>query len=275
MKIYEKLQSAVKKNNSLVCVGLDPDIPRIPAFLRKDGENSLFEFNRAIIDATADLVCAFKPNAAFYEAYGVDGIWQLRMTTMYIKQQYPDIVIILDAKRGDIGSTNEGYVRFAYDYLGVDAITLHPYLGKEALTPFLKREDKASIILCRTSNPGAGEFQDMAVDGEPLYRKVARSVLSWNTQNNCMLVTGATYPTELSEIRDIVGDMPFLVPGIGAQGGDLQAVMKKGLDSHNAGLMISASRSILYASAERTFATAARDEASKLRDAINAGRAVE
>ncbi|MEN9328334.1 MAG: orotidine-5-phosphate decarboxylase [Candidatus Parcubacteria bacterium] len=275
MNIYEKLQNSVKKNNSLVCVGLDPDVTKIPQFLRQDGDNALFEFNKAIIDTTANMVCAFKPNSAFYEAYGVDGIWQLRMTTMYIKQQYPDIVIILDAKRGDIGSTNEGYVRFAYDYLGVDAITLQPYLGKESLKPFLEREDKAAIILCRTSNPGAGEFQDLMTDGEALYKKVAKSVVAWNTHNNCMLVTGATYPQELADIRSIVGDMPFLVPGVGAQGGDINKIMKSGLDSHKTGLIINSSRGVIYASDGEDFADAAKREVITLRDEINKYRTVK
>lgn len=275
MNIYEKLQNSVKKNNSLVCVGLDPDVTKIPQFLRQDGDNALFEFNKAIIDTTANMVCAFKPNSAFYEAYGVDGIWQLRMTTMYLKEQYPDIVIILDAKRGDIGSTNEGYVRFAYDYLGVDAITLQPYLGKESLKPFLEREDKAAIILCRTSNPGAGEFQDLKTDGESLYKKIAKNVVAWNTHNNCMLVTGATYPQELAEIRSIVGDMPLLVPGVGAQGGDINKIMKSGLDSHKSGLIINSSRGVIYASDGEDFADAAKREVITLRDEINKYRTVK
>ncbi len=269
MTPLEKLNSITEKNNSLLCIGLDSDVNKIPKHLRGDGENSIFEFNRAIIDATHDLVCAYKPNTAFYEASGVDGIWQLRQTMMYLRQQYPDIYIILDAKRADIGSTNNGYVRFAFDFMGADAVTLHPYLGSEALKPFLDREDKTSIILCRTSNPGSGEFQDLKIDGKELYKHVAEKVTSWNTKNNLMMVVGATYPDEIAEVRKIAGDMTLLVPGIGAQGGDVEKTVKAGLNSKKAGLIISASRSVIFASEGVDFAEKARSEAMKLRDEIN------
>lgn len=240
-------QQKLAASNSLLCVGLDY------------GE---FAFNKNIIDLTHDLVCAYKPNSAFFESKGAAGIEELKKTCDYIKQNFPEIVIILDAKRADIGNTNNGYVDFAFEYLGVDAITLHPYLGKEALEPFLKREDKGIIILCRTSNPGAGEFQDLMVDGKPLYQKVAQQVLSWNINSNCLLVVGATYPEELGEVRKITGDMTFLVPGIGAQGGDLEKTMKMGLNSQKKGLIINSSRGII-------FAENPREEAMKLRDQIN------
>lgn len=269
MQIQDKFDQIIEKNNSLVCVGLDSDFSKLPKHL-KDSENSQFEFNKAIIDATHDLVCAYKPNSAFYEALGSKGIEQLKMTCDYIKEAYPEIPIILDAKRADIGNTNEGYVTYAYEHLGVDAITLHPYLGSEAIKPFLDREDKAAIILCRTSNPGAGEFQDLVSDGQKLYQIVAKKVVNeWNKNNNCFLVVGATYPGELAEVRKIAGDMTFLVPGIGAQGGDVEQTVKAGLNSKKAGMIINSSRGIIFASTGEDFAEKAREETVKLRDEIN------
>lgn len=246
---YQKLDKIVAKNNSLVCVGLDSDINKI--------STSQFAFNKTIIDVTHDLVCAYKPNSAFYEAAGTDGIAELKKTCDYLREKYPNIILILDAKRGDIGSSNEGYVRYAFDWLGVDAITLHPYLGKEALKPFLDRKEKGSIILCRTSNPGAGEFQD------DMYKIVSEHVAKeWNYNGNCALVVGATYPDELSIVRRIVGDMPILVPGIGAQGGDIEKTMRAGLNSKKLGLIINSSRGIIFAESPRA-------ETQKLRDKIN------
>ncbi len=219
-----------------------------------------FSFNKKIIDETFDLVCAYKPNSAFYEARGAAGIMDLKKTFSYIRQKYPHIVTILDAKRADIGHTNKGYVTYIFDYLGADAVTLHPYLGREALEPFLDRKEKGSIILCRTSNPGAGEFQD------DLYQKVATHVAKyWNANKNCALVVGATYPEELRIVRRIVKNMPLLIPGIGAQGGDLEKTVKAGVDSRGFGAIINASRSII-------FAKNPREEAQKLKDQINAFR---
>lgn len=269
MDFITKLHSAWTSNNSLLCVGLDPELSKLPKYLQS-AANPLFEFNKAIIDATADLVCAFKPNSAFYEALGPDGISQLKQTSDYIHEHYPNIPIILDAKRADIGNTNNGYVDFIYDYLNMDAVTLHPYLGREALEPFLSRADKGAIILCRTSNPGAAEFQDLQVDNHPLYEYVAKTIaISWNANKNCLLVVGATYPDEMKAIRNLVGDLAFLVPGIGAQGGDIRAVMQVGTDSQKQGMIISSSRGVIYASAGDDFASAARAEAVKLRDEIN------
>lgn len=265
----QKVRTAMTKNNSLVCIGLDTDYDKLPDHIKSE-PGALFKFNKAIIDATADLVCAYKPNSAFYEALGQDGIRQLKQTADYLHQTYPAIPIILDSKRADIGNTNNGYVDSTFNYLGMDAVTLHPYLGKEALEPFLSRSDKGSIVLCRTSNPGAGEFQDLIVDGHPLYEHVAKAVFaSWNANNNCMLVVGATYPDEMKQIRSIVGDMLFLVPGIGAQGGDIEAVMAAGVDSHNQGMMISSSRGIIFASNGTDFAEAAREQALLLKNKIN------
>lgn len=268
MKFAEKLQRAVTEHASLVCIGLDSDTARLPVGV------SQLDFNKAIIDATHDVVAAYKPNTAFYEAEGAEGIAVLKATCEYIRQVAPDVLILLDAKRADIGNTNNGYVRFAVDYLGVDAITLHPYLGSEALGPFLTLPDIGLIVLCRTSNPGSGELQDLLVDGMPLYEKVAHTVSEqWNTQKNCMLVVGATYPTEAAKIRAIVGDdMWFLIPGVGAQGGDVEQTVRAAQNSRGDGMLISSSRDIIFASSGDDFAAAARNKAIELRDQINAYR---
>ncbi|MDO8609612.1 MAG: orotidine-5'-phosphate decarboxylase, partial [bacterium] len=253
MTFQEKLDAAIGENDSLVCVGLDSDVLKIPQHLRNN-KNALFDFNKAIIDATHDLVCAYKPNSAFYESFGIVSLHQLKMTMDYLKLTYPEIPVILDAKRADIGNTNEGYVNYAFTYLNADAITLQPYLGKEALQPFLDQKEKGCIILCKTSNKGAGEFQDvLLLNDRPrvkkyLYQLVAEKVFKeWNTNNNCLLVVGATYPQELAEIRKITGDMTFLVPGIGVQGGDVEKTVKAGLNSKGAGMIINSSRGIIYA----------------------------
>lgn len=268
-----KLEASVAKNNSLVCIGLDPELSKLPESIAGQAE-PLYKFNRAIIDATADVVCAFKPNSAFYESFGDHGIEQLHQTCDYILKKYPDVPIILDAKRADIGTSNDHYAAFAFEHLGVDAITLHPYLGGEALEPFLAYKDKGLIILCRTSNPGAAEFQDLKIAGQELYKVVAHSVAkNWNSNDNCLLVVGATYPEELAEVRAIVGDeMVFLVPGIGAQGGDLEKSLHAGLNSKGEGLIISSSRGIIYASGGSDFAEAARAKAMALRKQINKER---
>lgn len=265
----KKLDAIVKKNNSLVCVGLDSDINTIPAYIR-NGPHPQSTFNKAIIGATHNLVCAYKLNTAFYEQRGHHGIEALKMTCDYIHENYPEIIIIIDAKRADIGNTNKGYVRFIFDYLEGDAVTLHPYLGREALSPFLERKDKGCIILCRTSNPGAGEFQDLEIVGQPLYKIVAEKIVKeWNKNNNCLMVVGATYPKELAEVRTIAGDMTFLVPGIGAQGGDVEKTVKAGLNSKKAGMIINSSRGIIFASSGKDFAQKARLKAQKLKDSIN------
>jgi orotidine-5'-phosphate decarboxylase len=265
-----KLNASIDANKSLLCVGLDPVLEKLPPSLQSNPV-PFFAFNKAIIDATADVVCAYKPNSAFYEAMGPDGLLQLKQTIEYINQTYPDIPVILDAKRADIGSTNEGYIGFAFDYLHADAITLHPYLGREALEPFLALKDKGMIVLCRTSNPGAGEFQDLMHENRPVYEHVAEKVSKqWNENDNCLLVVGATYPSEMKRIRDLVGpDMTFLVPGIGTQGGDVEAVMKNGLGANQRGLIINSARDIIYASAGEDFAAKARERAEATHDEIN------
>jgi orotidine-5'-phosphate decarboxylase len=269
MNFADKLNQAIEKNNSLVCVGLDSDLGKLPESV-KQKEHPQFEFNKAIIDATHDLVCGYKPNTAFYEALGEKGIGELKMTCDYITHNYPEIPIILDAKRADIGNTNQGYVTFAYDYLNVDAITLHPYLGSEALKPFLDQKDKGVIILCRTSNQGAKEFQDLQIGEDKLYQRVAKTVVeTWNTNGNCLMVIGATYPEELAEVRKIAGDMTFLVPGVGAQGGDVEKTLKAGLNSQKKGLIINSSRGIIFASSGDDFAEKAKEETIKLKDEIN------
>jgi orotidine-5'-phosphate decarboxylase len=226
-------------------------------------------FNRAMVDATKGVAAAYKPNSAFYEAHGDEGLAALRETVVYINEQAPDVPVILDAKRADIGNTNLGYVHAIFDHYGFDAITVHPYLGAEALAPFLERADKGIIVLCRTSNPGAGEFQDLDIGGEPLYMRVARNVTEkWNARGNCMLVVGATYPEEMQKIRAVSDDMPFLIPGIGAQGGDVEKTVAAGRDSKGRGMLISASRSIIFASSGADYAKAAGASAKQLDDDI-------
>lgn len=234
-----------------ICVGLDK------------GD---FEFDKKIIDQTFDLVCAYKPQSAFYESNGSAGLESLKKTIEYIHQKDLSLPVILDAKRADIGNTNEAYVKAIFDDLGADAVTVHPYLGKEALEPFLKRADKGIIVLVRTSNPGAGEFQDLSVEGKPLYQVIAEHVSKeWNKNGNCAVVVGATYPIELKKVREIIGDMSILVPGIGAQGGDLEATIKNGLNSKKQGLIISSSRGIIFAPSPRK---AAEDLQLQIQEAI-------
>lgn len=263
-------------NGNFVCVGLDPDLTKIPKCVHMQTiENTIVEFNRAIVRATKDLACAYKPNIAFYEAHGSEGLGALRRTIMYINTNAPHTPVILDAKRADIGNTNAGYVEAAFDLLEADAITVHPYLGAEALQPFLDCEDKGIIVLCRTSNNGAGEFQDRYISvlpgcNMPLYEFVSRQVaIEWNKNGNCLLVVGATYPEELAQVRKIVGDMPILIPGIGAQGGDVKKTVLAGRDSRGQGMIINSSRGIIYASSGPDFAEAARAETLKLHNLIN------
>jgi orotidine-5'-phosphate decarboxylase len=267
----EKLNDVWDRNDSLVCVGLDPEIERIPATIAAE-PSPIFQFNRAIIDATADVVCAYKPQFAHYAAYEAED--QLERTIDYVHQNYPHVPVILDSKRGDVGNTAERYAIEAFERYKADAVTVNPYLGGDSLEPFLKHGDKGVIILCRTSNPGARDIQDLQVDGgRRLYHVIADlAAKKWNSRGNCMLVVGATYPRELAEIREIVGDLPFLVPGVGAQGGDVAQAVQNGRTKNGRGLVISSSRAILYASSGDDFAKAARNAAITLRDQINAAR---
>jgi orotidine-5'-phosphate decarboxylase len=265
MHALDKYNKRVDGVDSLVCVGLDSHFDRLPERFRRD-PSPQFAFNKWIIEQTHPYVSAYKPNIAFYEALGDEGIRVLKLTLEYLQQHHPDILTICDAKRADIGSTNEGYVAGIFDWLGFDAVTLNPYLGHEALQPFLKRADKGCIIVCRTSNPGAGEFQDLEVGGRPLWRVVAGRVRDeWNEHGNCMLVVGATYPLELAQVRGIVGDMTLLVPGVGAQGGDVGETVKAGLNSQNKGLIINSSRGIIFADKPEEAAHKLRDEINRFR----------
>jgi orotidine-5'-phosphate decarboxylase len=268
MMFRDKLDRAVDRNDSLLCIGLDPDRAKLPRHMGQ------FAYNKEIIDATADLVCLFKPNPAFYEALGVEGVVALKQTCDYIRRHYPQIPVLVDAKRGDIGNTNRGYAEYIFDYLGADATTVAPYMGGESLDVFLDYRDKGIFVLCRTSNDGAGEFQDLKSEGQTLYLHVANRVAThWNRHGNCFLVVGAPYPDDLRQVRALIGpDMPFLVPGVGAQGGDLAAAMAAGLGSRRRGLIINASRAIMFAGSGHDFAHTARQAALKLRDEINQQR---
>jgi orotidine-5'-phosphate decarboxylase len=267
----QKLAAAWKATNSLVCVGLDPEPKKFPDRFR-DAPGGIFEFNKAIVDATRDLVCAYKPQFAHYAAQAAEN--QLEHTIDYIKATAPNAIVILDSKRGDIGSTAEQYAHEAFERYGADAVTVNPYLGRDSVEPFLKHADKGVIILCRTSNPGARDFQDLSVGlDRKLFQHVAETVAKdWNANGNCMLVVGATYPEELADIRARVGDLPFLVPGVGAQGGDVAKAMQAGKTAAGTGLVISSSRAILYASSGDDFAEAARKATQDLQASINAHR---
>jgi len=271
MTFMEMLENAWSVNNSLVCVGLDPDLKKMPPHLL-DGKNPVFAFNKAIIDATKNDVCAYKPNAAMYAGNGA--VEDLIMTIDYIHETAPAVPIILDAKRADIGNTSAMYVKEAFQYYKADAVTVNPYMGMDALKPFLDQADKGVIILCRTSNAGAKEVQELRLEsGELLYQRVAKLIShEWNYNRNTMLVAGATFPEELGQIRKIVGDTPLLVPGIGAQGGDLEGVLKCGLTADRTGLVINSSRGIIYASNGTDFAGAAGKAAKTLKDQINSIR---
>jgi len=270
MPFREKLVSAIAARGSLLCVGLDPEIARLPAPLPRTPDGAL-RLNLAVIEATADLACAYKPNLAFYEALGREGYDVLRATLGAIPR---DVPVIGDAKRGDIGNTARQYAAALFDDLGFDAVTVNPYLGGDAVEPFLAYADRGVLVVCRTSNPGAAEIQDLPVvdDGTtvPLYEVVARRVQRWNRDGNAGLVVGATAPTELDRIREIAPDLPILVPGIGAQAGDLAAAVRA--DRPGAPAIISASRTIMFAGSGLDFAAAAHRAARELRDAIRQAR---
>ncbi len=270
MTFMQSLQAAWRRNDSLVCVGLDPEPAKFPARFAGDVD-AVFAFCRAIIDATADFACAFKPQIAHFAALGAEDA--LQRLIAHIHATHPGVPVILDAKRGDIGSTAQNYAIEAFDRYGADAVTVNPYLGRDSLQPFLDRADKGVVILCRTSNAGAGDLQDLVVDGRPLYQHVAAKVAQeWNAHGNCLLVVGATWPQQLREVRAIVGDVPFLVPGVGAQGGDVEAVVTNGCTTDGTGLLVSSSRAILYASRGDDFADAARAATRALRDDVNRHR---
>ncbi len=266
----QQLLAAWDRNDSLVCVGLDPEIERFPPTIAAQA-SPIFQFNKAIVDATADLVCAYKPQFAHYAAYEAED--QLERTIEYIHQRCPGIPVILDAKRGDVGHSAQRYAIEAFERYGADAVTVSPYLGFDSLEPFLAYEDRGTIVLCRTSNPGARDLQDLPVGGRKLYQVVAElAATRWNARRNCALVVGATYPAELAEVRAIVGDLPLLVPGVGAQGGDVEQAVTRGQTPDGTGLIVSSSRAILYASSGADFASAARAASLSMRDAVNRAR---
>jgi len=266
----EQLTRAWERSDSLACVGLDPEIERFPRHIAAE-PSPIFQFNRAIIDATADLVCAYKPQFAHYAAYEAED--QLERTIEYIHKTHPGVPVILDAKRGDVGNTAERYAIEAFERYGADAVTVNPYLGGDALEPFLRHADKGVVILCRTSNPGARDLQDCVIGARKLYQVVAELAAErWNSRGNCLLVVGATYPGDLAEVRALVGDMPLLVPGVGAQRGDVAQVVQNGQTAQGTGLIISSSRGILYASSGEDFAGAARAATQQLRGEINSSR---
>lgn len=270
MTFTEQLATAWQKNDSLLCVGLDPDPAKFPERFRGRSD-AMFAFCRDIVDATADTVCAFKPQIAYFAAQRAEGA--LEDLIAYIHQHYPSIPVILDAKRGDIGATAEQYAIEAFTRFQADAVTVNPYMGRDSVDPYLAYPDKGVILLCRTSNAGGSDLQFLDVGGEKLYERVARlAAADWNRSGQMALVVGATFPAEIARVREIVGDMPLLVPGIGAQGGDIVATVNAGKTAKTTGLMINSSRAILYASHGEDFAESARRVALETRDAINACR---
>jgi orotidine-5'-phosphate decarboxylase len=272
MGFMQALRTRWQQADTLVCVGLDPEPAKFPARFADDAD-AVFNFCRDIVDATAESACAFKPQIAHFAALGAEDA--LRRLVAHIHEAHPGIPVILDSKRGDIGSTAAHYAREAFVRYAADAVTANPYLGRDSVQPFLDHADRGVVVLCRTSNPGAGDLQDLLVQagngaGRPLYQHVAEKVArEWNGHGNCALVVGATWPAQLREVRAIVGELPFLVPGVGAQGGDVEAVVSNAKTADGTGLMVSSSRAILYASNGDGYAEAAAAEARKLRDAIN------
>jgi orotidine-5'-phosphate decarboxylase len=260
----KQLIEQIKKKRTLLCVGLDPDIDKIPKFLL-DEEDPIFEFNKQIIDATAAYCIAFKPNNAFYEAYGLSGMASLEKSIMYIKTNYPDHFLIADAKRGDIGNTSLMYAKAFFKRLHADAITVAPYMGSDSVKPFLEFKDKWTIVLGLTSNEGSADFQQQQVGNEPLYANVIKKCATWGNEENMMFVVGATKANMLTDIRKLVPNHFLLVPGVGAQGGSLEEVCKYGLNK-DYGLIINVSRNIIFASSDENFAIAAGKEAKKISD---------
>ena len=264
----ERVDRAQRAAESLVCVGLDPDLAKLPADLRDDPQ-PFAAFGRRVIEATHDIAAAYKPQIAFYSALGKER--ELEATIRYIRERAPAALVILDAKRGDIGNTAEAYAREAFERYDADAVTVNPYMGEDSVRPFLARPDRGALLLCRTSNPGSRDFQDLTVEGRPLYRRVAEHAAErWNEHRNLMFVVGATYPSEMAQLRRAHPEIGFLVPGIGAQGGDLDATLAAGLDARGAGLLLSSSRAVIYAGGG--LGAAIRSAALALKAAINRRR---
>lgn len=270
MTFIEKLQNRWNESQSLLCVGLDPDVNRFPAHL-KDQPDRIYAFCTAIVDATAPFACAFKPQIAYFASCGAED--ELQAIIAYIHQNHPSIPVVLDSKRGDIGSTAKHYAREAYERYGADAVTLSPYMGFDSVEPYLEYEDRGAILLCRTSNPGGNDIQMLMAGDKPIYQHVAALASGpWNKNGQLGLVVGATYPHEINEVRKIVGDMPLLVPGIGAQGGDIHACVNAGITANGTGMMINSSRAILYASQKEDFTEAAARVAKETMTKINQAR---
>lgn len=272
MGFHDTLRTAWARTGSMLCVGIDPDLAQMPRPL--DGvHDALFLFGRDIVDATADLACAFKPQIAHFASQQAED--QLERLCHHIREQHPEALLILDAKRGDIGSTAEHYAREAFHRYGAHAVTVNPYLGTDAVEPFLRHEGHGAFFLCRTSNPGGADLQGLDVGGRPLYERVAELVASrWSALGEAGLVVGATYPDELAQVREIAGELPILVPGIGAQGGDIRAAVRAGVDCHGTGLVVNSSRAIIYASPGDDFAEKAREVAQTTAAAITAAASV-
>lgn len=267
MNFQQKLEGSTKKNNSLVCVGLDTDVSKIPKHFLSE-EDPMFAFNKAIIDATHDLACVFKPNIAFYEAEGIKGLTTLKETIDYIKKKYSEIPIVLDAKRADIPNTAEMYAKACFEFWNVDAATVHPNLGLDSLMPFFAYKNRLTILLLKTSNSDSKMFQDLPVNGKPYYLALADEISKWR-HDNIGIFVGSTYPNELKAIREIFPDKIFLSAGFGAQKGEIKEAVEAGVDAKGGGIMFNASRSILYVSDGKDFAEAARQTAKELRDQIN------
>ena len=260
------LDHASATTKSLVCVGLDPDPAKMPV-------SDVYEFNRSIVDATAEYVCAFKPNLAFYEAMGLPGLRDLEKTVEHIRSAAPTAIILGDAKRGDIGPSAQSYAKAMFQVWGFDALTINAWGGEDTVTPFIEDKSKGVFVWCRGSNPGSADFQDLLITTDngsmPLYRNIALACQKWNTNGNLGLVAGATVPEQLAEIRTACPTMPLLIPGVGVQGGDLEAAVKQGTDSRGRAALINSSRGVIYASTGVDFADAAAREANKLRESIN------
>lgn len=267
MIFKEKLKNIVHKNNSLLCVGLDIDKEKMPQFLFENNKNPYLDFNKKIIDATRDLVCAYKLNMAFYEVLGKEGFTILEKTIEYAPKE---IIVILDGKRNDIGNSARKYAQSLFETLNADAVTVNPFLGKDGIDPFLEYKNKCSFILCRTSNPSATDFQNLKIENESLYEIVAKKIKEWNIFDNCGAVVGATYPNELKIIREILGnETAILIPGIGVQGGDVEKTIVYGTNKNGENAIINSSRGIIYADINEDFSTASRNEALLLRNKIN------
>ena len=263
---HERLRISWLQSGSLLCVGIDPDLERIPQEVAA-ADKPYFEFGKAIVEATAPYVCAFKPQAAHFAAVGREQ--ELAELITFAQTKYPDIPIILDAKRGDVGSTAELYAREAFERYNADAVTVNPYLGKDSLDPYFAFAERGIVVLCRTSNPGSDWLQNTPDNEPPIYLRVAKQISEWDVAEQCMLVTGATYPDELAKVRAVVGNLPLLVPGVGAQGGSIEEVLKSGLDAHGTGLVISSSRAIIFADSGPDYAEAAAAAAEAAMNHIN------